>query len=94
MQTHNVHSHNLKGYKSEHSMNTCLSEDLQVAKEETLHVSLGKVTSWKRPRQKNQNLLLKVKAVLRRLKSQRYVDVKDVRNVIMLNKNQRHRIVM
>ena len=53
MQTHNVHSHNLKGYKSEHSMNTHLSEDLQVAKEETLHVSLGKVTLWKRPRQKS-----------------------------------------
>ena len=31
-----------------------MSEDLQVAKEETLHVSLGKVTLQKRPRQKNQ----------------------------------------
>ena len=50
MQTLNVSSRNLKGYKNEHTMSTRLCEGLKVAQDETLHVSLGNITFHKGPR--------------------------------------------
>ena len=45
-----------------------MSEDLQVAKEETLHVSLGKVTSRKKPRQRIQKSAAESQSITQEVK--------------------------